>query len=203
MNKNEFLSTLSANLSILPPEERDDLMNDYETHFAFGLQNGKTETEIVQELGDPEELAREAIGERRFPQDPVYWFASNHNQEQPQQPAPAVPAASPRSIFATVMVCIGLFFVDIVAVPFLAALWLFGLSFILVAASGIISPVLVLLDYMMQGTFFPAKGFASIAFLGVGILLAMLSSYVIKGLLVISRKFFDWNMSAIKGGNTK
>lgn len=43
MNKEQFLMQLQGHLSVLPPEEYHELMEDYEAHFAFGLQSGKTE----------------------------------------------------------------------------------------------------------------------------------------------------------------
>lgn len=87
MTKAQFMATLRLKLSVLPPEECNELMEDYELHFAFGLQNGKTEEEIVAELGDPEELAKEALGSRYVPEQPIYWF----NPETPNDehvPAP-------------------------------------------------------------------------------------------------------------------
>lgn len=200
MNKNEFLTSLHAHLSVLPPEERNELMNDYETHFAFGLQNGKTETEIVQELGDPEELAKEAIGERRIPQEQVYWFAPGQQQPHPASPPAAIKS---RGSFATVMVYIGLFFLNLIVVPSLISLWGFGVSFVLMAVSGFLSPIALLFDYFLHGVFFPAKGFAVIVLIGVGILFTIISRYTIKGLLGISSRYLAWNIKAIKGGEKR
>ncbi|WMT40752.1 DUF1700 domain-containing protein [Paenibacillus sp. D2_2] len=195
MNKNEFLASLNAHLSVLPPEERNELMNDYETHFAFGLQNGKTEAEIVHELGNPEELAKEAIGDRQIPQQQVYWS----DPRRPQQDPPATPTKT-RGSFATVMVCIGLFFLDIIAIPFLISFWGFGVCFVLLAASGLISPVLLLLEYLMNGVFVPAKGFAVVALVGVGMLFIPVSRYAIQGLTHTSTSFITWNRKVLKGG---
>lgn len=92
MTKAHFMATLRLKLSVLPPEECNELMEDYESHFAFGLQNGKTEEEIVAELGDPEELAKEALGSRYVPEQPIYWF----NPESPNdEHVPAPPLDQP------------------------------------------------------------------------------------------------------------
>ncbi|HEY4390244.1 MAG TPA: DUF1700 domain-containing protein [Paenibacillus sp.] len=198
MNKNEFLAILNAHLSVLPPEERNELMNDYETHFAFGLQNGKTEAEIVHELGNPEELAKEAIGDRQIPQQQVYWS----DPRRPQQDSPATPTKT-RGTFATVMVCIGLFFLNLIAVPSLVALWCFGVSFVLMAVSGLLSPLALLFEYLLHGVFFPAKGFAVVVLIGVGILFTIISRYTIKGLLKISSKYLAWNKKVLEGGETE
>ncbi|MGM7692800.1 HAAS signaling domain-containing protein [Staphylococcus saprophyticus] len=34
-------------------------MNEYDTHFYSGLQEGKTEEQIADELGNPRQLAKE------------------------------------------------------------------------------------------------------------------------------------------------
>ena len=43
----------------MPEKERRDILLDYEEHFNSGLSEGKTEEEIVSELGTPEEVAAE------------------------------------------------------------------------------------------------------------------------------------------------
>ncbi len=57
MNKNEFIDVLEKSLLRLPKADRDDILSDYEAHFALGLENGKTEEEVSASLGDPHELA--------------------------------------------------------------------------------------------------------------------------------------------------
>ena len=57
MNKNEFIDVLEKSLIRLPKADRDDILSDYEAHFAIGVENGKTEEEVSASLGDPHELA--------------------------------------------------------------------------------------------------------------------------------------------------
>lgn len=57
MNKNEFIAAMEKQLLRLPKSDRDDILNDFETHFARGLAEGKTEEDVSAELGDPAELA--------------------------------------------------------------------------------------------------------------------------------------------------
>ena len=61
MAKNNFLKELSKLLKKLPEEERIDILQDYEDHFAFGLEEGKTEEEIVKSLGSPSQIAKEIL----------------------------------------------------------------------------------------------------------------------------------------------
>ena len=53
MNKNEFFNILHEGLSDFPQKELDDIIYDYEEHFSNALSDGKSEEEIITELGDP------------------------------------------------------------------------------------------------------------------------------------------------------
>jgi uncharacterized membrane protein len=63
MTRNEFLSTLHDRLRGLPAPEVEELMDDYDSHFAEGLAAGRSEAEIAAALGDPARLARELRAE--------------------------------------------------------------------------------------------------------------------------------------------
>lgn len=205
MNKSEFLANLRAHLSVLPPEEQNELLEDYEAHFAFGLQSGRTEQEIVLELGDPAELAKEAIDNRFVPQKHVYWFGG---AEPAAAPGAAIPptggypneaGVQRRSAFASVMVYIGLFFINLIAVPLLLSFWAVVVSFAVSAAAGILSPLLLGLEYLWHGDIFKAKIFASIAYVGLGILLIVVTRYAYKGMLWLSIAYLRWNVRIAKG----
>ena len=66
MTKPEFLDTLRRRLAGLPPEEIDELVDDYAMHFAEGMAEGRSEAEIAKALGDPARLARELRAEAGF-----------------------------------------------------------------------------------------------------------------------------------------
>ncbi|MBV8186507.1 MAG: DUF1700 domain-containing protein [Alphaproteobacteria bacterium] len=66
MTKGQFLDTLRRRLAGLPPEEIDELVGDYATHFAEGTAAGRSEAEIAAALGDPMRLARELRAEAGF-----------------------------------------------------------------------------------------------------------------------------------------
>lgn len=59
MTKQEYLVLLQEKLEIFGRELQREIMEDYEEHFAEGLAAGKTEEEIVEELGDIEDMIRE------------------------------------------------------------------------------------------------------------------------------------------------
>jgi uncharacterized membrane protein len=59
MSRQEFLARLRDGLRELPPKAIDDIVADYEAHFAEGEAAGRSETEVAAALGDPGRLARE------------------------------------------------------------------------------------------------------------------------------------------------
>lgn len=196
MKKSEFISLLSSHLSALPPEELSELLEDYESHFAFGLQNGRTEEEIVRELGDPAELAQEALDNRVSPQHPLYWFG-----EPPEGQTSPVPAAqtSSRPRMVTSAIYTGLFFLNLVMLPLLAAIWTLGLAIALTAVTGILSPAALLLEYIFNDVFHPTKAFAVLAMVGIGILIAVGTRYLYSNLIILSASYWAWNVRVAKG----
>lgn len=57
MTKQEFMSKLSDELKRRGVADADDILGEYEQHFAFKLADSCTEEEIVARLGDPARLA--------------------------------------------------------------------------------------------------------------------------------------------------
>ncbi|MDE8343660.1 MAG: DUF1700 domain-containing protein [Acidocella sp.] len=68
----EFISRLRAALRGVPPAMIQDILADYETHFAEAATHGRTEADVAAKLGDPARLARELRAEaglRRWEQE--------------------------------------------------------------------------------------------------------------------------------------
>ncbi len=59
MNKKHFMDILSASLKGIPREEKFDIINDFEEHFSIGKENGRSEEELAESLGDPKLIARQ------------------------------------------------------------------------------------------------------------------------------------------------
>ncbi|WP_275044921.1 HAAS signaling domain-containing protein [Mammaliicoccus lentus] len=59
MNKKTYLNTLNKHLKNISDEERADILDEYETHFISGIEDGQTEDMIAKELGHPKEIAKE------------------------------------------------------------------------------------------------------------------------------------------------
>ena len=59
MNKKEFMQKLKDNLIGLNQTDKREVLLDYEEHFMDGKNQGRTEEEICESLGDPREIAQE------------------------------------------------------------------------------------------------------------------------------------------------
>ncbi len=70
MRKSEYLDLLRFYLQKFPKEVIDDIIQDYEEHFAIGIDHGKTEEEIAEELGSPRIVAEEYL-EGNFDRKPA------------------------------------------------------------------------------------------------------------------------------------
>ena len=68
MKKNEFFSTLNKYLSVLPEDERIEIISDFEEHFNFEFEKGKKEEEIVEYLGNPDAIAKQFLIEKKLQQ---------------------------------------------------------------------------------------------------------------------------------------
>lgn len=183
MNKQEFIETLRYYLVSLPEDERNELIRDYELHFIHGEQNGKTETDISRELGDPLALAREVIGHDALLPPP--WTPS------PARQRPDIPRF--------VGVSIVLFFLNLIAIPVCVALWATCLALGIAAIAGILSPLILVLETYMYNSYAPVKLFTAIGMVGIGMLLASLTRYFSKGLLVGTNKYSQWNYKTWRG----
>ena len=64
MTRDQFIARLRSGLAGMSPEAIDDIVSDYETHFAEGIASGRTEDQVADALGDPDRLAHPRIHHR-------------------------------------------------------------------------------------------------------------------------------------------
>ncbi|MDE4084423.1 DUF4097 family beta strand repeat-containing protein [Planococcus maritimus] len=69
MTEKQFLQELETALKRLPKEEQNDILQDIREYFANGQADGKTDSEIADELGSPQEIADELIASFDFNQN--------------------------------------------------------------------------------------------------------------------------------------
>ena len=65
MTKNEFLSKLADELRKNNVSDADEIISEYEQHFAFKMADGFSEEEIAAKLGDPAAVAAQFESEDR------------------------------------------------------------------------------------------------------------------------------------------
>lgn len=63
MNKAEYIEEITKLIKKLPQEDREDIISDYEEHFAIGMEKGRSEEEISKALGDPKTVAKQIKAE--------------------------------------------------------------------------------------------------------------------------------------------
>lgn len=63
MKKNEFFAQLRTAFAGMDEELIMDILSDYENHFKEGMENGKSEEEICEELGNVEEISQAFLDE--------------------------------------------------------------------------------------------------------------------------------------------
>ena len=74
MRKEDVMRILEETLAPLDERTRREMMENYEEHFAEGLEQGRSEEEICEELGDVREIAEELLSmvqETKADQEPV------------------------------------------------------------------------------------------------------------------------------------
>ncbi|MNI41151.1 hypothetical protein D3C73_953960 [compost metagenome] len=97
------------------------------------------------------------------------------------------------------MVYTGLFFLNLIPVPLLLSFWAVVVSLAVSSAVCLISPVLLGLEHLVHGNVKPIQWYSSIAFVGFGIFLMLLSRYLISIMAKVSVSYWKWNYQLAKG----
>lgn len=220
MNKEDFLKELERHLEGFSEEEKKEILYDYEEHFRIGFDNGKTEAELIEELGDPLSIANQYNSSSGFEKVIV---SDNNAEAEPVLYAPAIettananpynhkykdPLDPERSIFPSLLAAVSLLLFNVLFV-----LWIFiGLGSALIGLfSGAIASFFGGIVFTLGGIFGPIFGnffdtslspVLSILFgigtTAFGILFFIgdcyLGKYFIKGTI----KYLKWNLSIIR-----
>ncbi|WIV19015.1 DUF1700 domain-containing protein [Paenibacillus polygoni] len=210
MNRLQFMNRMKEGLVPLEAQERAELLSDYEQHFDMGLSEGKSEIEIAVELGNPEDLIKEALGDRYFQDFQDRELLSQgrvHNEEQipnnkSSQGSPALPKeTSNQGTTARFFRATGLVFLNLLlALPIALTIWALWISVAGISVSGILAPLLAILDFIMvhQQVVLPEL-FVSLVFLGLGILVGIFALWSMRRLGQWTAGYFKWNRTVLKG----
>lgn len=184
MGRNEFMKKLEAYLSKVPEHDRKDMLYDFEEHFTMGMESGKTEEEVVAELGNPQIIAKDLIADYQITRAETDQSVSNMS----------------RAIFATIS--LSFFNIVILLGPVIGLIGVYiGLT--VTAFSFTISPLLAVGWGVFTGfEDFMLQFFMSVILCGIGILLSIAMIYVGKFFYRIMLKYIKFNVRVIKGGKS-
>lgn len=180
MNKEQFLRTLEESLKSISVDERKDIIEDIKEHFIMGLSEGKTEEEISEALGSPQQIAVEILTNHYTIEEKS---EKNNNQS--------------RMVWATIG--LGFFNLMIVLGPVLGVFglllggWVTGVTFMATPLLVVIVSLIFPVDFVLFNIFF------SIALLGLGIFILLGMQPLTRGAWNLLRRYIDFNVKIIKG----
>lgn len=186
MTKFQFLKELEFSLKNLSVLERQDILKDYEEHFTFGLEEGKTEEQISFSLGYPDEIAKELLSNYN-----IRIINSNDSSNDKSN-----------NILKSFIIGIALLFFNLTFIlgpllglgGILLGFWITGFSFL-------VSPILVLIKSLFSLLSFNLfELFSSIGLSGFGILILIGMFFVSKFLVKALIKYIKLNIKLITGG---
>lgn len=199
MNKTSFMQTLYSNLSGIPENEKNEIMYDYEEHFRMAKEQGRTEEDTVNSMGDPVQIARQFRAGYTV-------NVANSNKTS---------GNLLRAVFATC--ALGFFNLCFVIGPFFGVVGVFiGLyaTAIALTFSGIAAFIAPLLQPFISGLVnignvgYPlnAIGSLTVSAAGVGLtclglLFFLLNIWLTKGFYKLTVKYLKWNIDFISRKN--
>lgn len=182
MNKERYLKQLVANLKHMDHAEKQDIYNEYETHFISGKNEGKSEENIAKQLGDPKMIAKELNATMVL--DKV---DENRNLKSICK---AILAVMGLGLFNFFIVSIPAFFVlMILFVLIVFTLILFSTPIFLIIKFATEGPhSIILYDVYMAGLMF-----------SISLMLLAITILIIKWILKLTVMYLKWNVSLVKG----
>ncbi|WP_025025826.1 DUF1700 domain-containing protein [Caldalkalibacillus mannanilyticus] len=192
MNKSEFLAVIEQQLQAINKEDLQELLDDYESHFELGRQNGKSEEEIVGELGDPKELVQEFWREHEEGSTETTYSESQGERHFAEEPK--------KSGGQMVLTLLGLLFLNLLFVlPLGLSIWVLWFSLFLAGIAMFAAPVLFVIDMILYQSFFLGKLFLTMIIFGLGVFMVMGTWYSKRGLQDITRRYINWNKNVLGG----
>ncbi|MFD3448130.1 hypothetical protein ACFDTO_26405 [Microbacteriaceae bacterium 4G12] len=180
MTRGQFIEELKLLIKKLPEQERNEIIYDYEEHFEMGLAEGRSEAEIVKELGSPKMIAKEVLASYHISQAEVKKSVPNIMR--------AIIAAISLSFFNLIFLLGPI--VGIIGVY--AALCVTSVAFIFSSIAAILSIFMGFSNVLL-------KLFMAMASGGFGVLLGISMIYAGKFLYKAILKYIKANVRIVKG----
>lgn len=187
LTKQEYMQQLYTALAPLSQKNRNKVMGDYELEFSTELQNGKTEQEIIYDLGSPQDAAEYFIN--MYQSDRGYH--DNYTIEQSKNENSSTAHSWEAAIWGTL---------SIIFVPIMLAviIVLFALGIALLIAGIIMIFIGFVINWLSVG--FILLGIAGLFLTVFGIFASILAIY--DGIRMIG-KYFRFISRRIKYGEKK
>lgn len=191
MTKGEFLYNLRSNLSILPKEEIENIIEDYSMHINELLDEGESLEQILNKLGDPKEIAKQYIEELGYEDNSKEYKNTEAQYRVNESNYEAKKVKSGNIALFVFMQIVNFLFLAWVVFGVGVAVFSVGVSGIAVAGSSLAILFLntsVNIGIRLLKTFVMA---------GVGILLFNAALAIAIGMVKLMIKYVKWNISLI------
>lgn len=189
-NEQEYIRILRSRLEgTLQKDELDDILSDYIEHFSIGKANGRTDEELWQSLGSPDDVARE--------------IRVMHLVKKAEN------VRSCRNIFHAVIATLGLglFNLVFVLVPFiilvmvLLVIFILGVMIAFFGLTGIVYSLLQIIGVSAFSVWYsPLAGvFISTGMTTTGLLVIIGNYFLSRFFYHVCIQYLKWNISVITG----
>lgn len=185
MTQKEFMQKLSRGIVSLPKGRIKEIQEDMQQHFHEGLNNGESEVQVAEMLGDPDALAKEYIE----------LYLAQHSSTE-------------RGWLGMIGRSIGMFFFNLlIMLPIwltLWCLWLIPAVGLLIAISGGVLLLGLIAQLILPNLLF-VTGYPLIGFFGcltmisLGLVMFMAAVWSGRRLAHLFKKNLLWNKSVITG----
>lgn len=151
MDKQTFLRRLEEGLRQLPPEEREDILAYHREYFQDA--GPEQEAKVIQELGDPDLLARRLLSE--YGEQPP----ASPPPPPPSQPQPEAPKKKrPSGVLVAILAVLA----APIALPLAAALGAVAIALAVAALSVALALMAVIVGVLVTGFALVALGFSTL-----------------------------------------
>ena len=152
MDKQTFLRRLEEGLRQLPPEEREDILAYHREYFQDA--GPEQEAKVIQELGDPDLLARRLLSE--YGEQPP----ASPPPPPPSQPQPEAPKKKrPSGVLVAILAVLA----APIALPLAAALGAMAIALAVAALSVALALMAVIVGVLVTGIALVALGVSALA----------------------------------------
>lgn len=187
MDKQTFLRRLEEGLRQLPPEEREDILAYHREYFQDA--GPEQEAKVIQELGDPDLLARRLLSE--YGEQPP----ASPPPPPPSQPQPEAPKKKrPSGVLVAILAVLA----APIALPLAAALGAVAIALAVAALSVALALMAVIVGVLVTGFALVALGFsalllyppAALVVLGAGLVCCSLGLFGVMPVILLIQAMF-------------